>query len=304
MNQIWETTLKRAITIEGVGLHTGAQVSVIIEPAPPRTGIVFTLETEKLPLHQLLIESTELCVGVSTGKSTIKTVEHLLSAIFGCGLVNAYIRVLGPEIPILDGSTAPFVEAFEKVGFDRQALKRQLAVVVKPVMIRQGDRWVGLWPKKAADPETLRMEIEIEFEHAAIGRQSLELNLCPNLYKKVLARARTFGFLKDVETMRRKGLIRGASLENAIVWDDDKGVLNPEGLRYPNECVRHKALDAVGDLALLGYPIIGRYRAFKPGHTLNAMLIKRLRCHSDSWELYEGLPLSEPSMGLCAVATS
>lgn len=289
--------------LEGVGLHTGAQVGVTIEPAPPKTGIVFALEKEIVPLRQLIIESTELCVGVSTGKGTVKTIEHLLSAIFGCGLVNAFVRVLGPEIPILDGSARPFVEAFENAGFVRQAFKRRLAHVVKPVVVRQGDRWVGLWPKKEADPETLRMEIEIEFEHAAIGKQSLGLNLSPDLYRKLLAGARTFGFLKDVEAMVRKGLIRGASLENAVVWDDDRGVLNPEGLRYPNECVRHKALDAVGDLALLGYSIVGRYRAFKPGHTLNAMLVERLRRNPDFWELHEGLDLPQPSVGLEAVAT-
>lgn len=259
--------------------------------------------SERVPLRRLSIDSTELCVGVSTGRNSVKTVEHLLSAIFGCGLVNAVIRVQGPEIPILDGSARFFLEAFEKAGFVQQALKRQVAVITKPVVVTQGDRWVGLWPKNEADPDTLRMEIEIDFDHSAIGRQSLELNLSPEVYKSVLAGARTFGFLRDVETMRRKGLIRGASLENAVVWDDDRGVLNAEGLRYPNECVRHKALDAVGDLALLGYPIIGQYRAFKPGHTLNVMLIERLRRSPEVWEIHAGLPVSSSASELYAVAT-
>ena len=272
-----ETTLKRPVTIKGTGLHTGACVGVSLEPAPPRSGITFALGSERFTLREATVRSTELCVGIAKGKKEIKTVEHLLSAIFGIGLTNVVVRVQGPEIPILDGSALPFFEVLERAGLVRQPARKQVAVVLKPVVVTLGDRWVSLWPRVEDDPRTLRIEVEVDFARSAIGRQSLELDVAPGIYRQELAPARTFGFLEDVEAMRSKGLIKGASLANAVVLDADAGVLNPEGLRFPDEFVRHKALDIVGDLSLVGYPLVGRYVAFKPGHALNVMMIERLR---------------------------
>ena len=300
-----EMTLKRSVTVKGIGLHTGARVAISLEPSPPRSGVVFVLGSESFSLRQALVRSTELCVGIAKGKKEVKTVEHLLSAIFGIGLTNVIVRVHGPEIPILDGSAMPFFEALEQAGLVRQHARTQVAVVLKPVVVTLGDRCVSLWPRGEGDPKTLRLEVEVDFSHPMIGRQFLKVDVTPENYGQALAPARTFGFLRDVEAMRSKGLIKGANLSNAVVLDAGAGVLNPEGLRFPDEFVRHKALDIVGDLSLLGYPLVGRYVATKPGHALNVMMIERLRSIQGAFVIEELDPfLVSADSSLLAVATN
>jgi UDP-3-O-[3-hydroxymyristoyl] N-acetylglucosamine deacetylase len=273
-----QRTLRAEIQIEGIGLHTGYAVRLQLLPAPENTGLVF----RRTDLRNFRIEATRAHVARVSYATTlmkkgvmISTVEHLLSALYGLGIDNAYIDVDSMEVPILDGSGLRFVELIEQAGAEEQEALREYIIIEKPIEVRQGDKVAGVYPDSMQ-----RATYEIEFEHAAIGRQEIELTLTPESYRREVAPARTFGFIADVEYLKKSGLIRGGSLENAVVLDES-GIVNAE-LRFPDEFVRHKLLDLIGDISLVGHPIIGHLYARRAGHAIHTALadqIARLTSH-------------------------
>jgi UDP-3-O-[3-hydroxymyristoyl] N-acetylglucosamine deacetylase len=274
----YQTTLRDQVTITGRGVHLDAPVRVVLHPADANSGVVF-LRTGLARGRERLIEAkwsnvtrTELCtvVGDASGAS-ISTVEHLLAAIRGVGLDNVLIEIDGPEAPIMDGSASHFVEAIDDVGLVSLTRTRRYLKVLKPVRVENGQAWSELRP---AD-QGFRLDMEIDFAAGAIGRQRKTIDLDPSSFRMDVARARTFGFVGDVERLWKMGFALGSSLKNSVALEGGR-ILNPEGLRFPDEFVRHKALDAIGDLSLAGAPIIGAYRSYMPGHRLNHLALEAL----------------------------
>lgn len=285
--QDYQTTLKRRLSLSGVGVHSGKPVSIHFSPADPDTGIVFTrtdLDGER-EIRALVAEigATDLCtvLGDPAG-AHVATVEHLMAALFALGIDNVSIEIDGPEVPILDGSAAQFVEAFDQVGKEEQGVKRRYIRVTKPVRIESGASWAEFRPYTGT-----RFEIDIEFDSPAIGRQFYAADVDPDTFRKDVARARTFGFMKDVERLWAAGYALGSSLENSVVIGDDHKVINVGGLRYGNEFARHKMLDAMGDLALAGARFIGCFRSWRGGHRLNAAALRRLLSDRSAFEIVE-----------------
>jgi UDP-3-O-[3-hydroxymyristoyl] N-acetylglucosamine deacetylase len=268
-----QRTLKQRASLEGVGLHSGAKVRVTVAPAPADTGIVFervdlTPRVEIPAIFERVVD-TNLNTSLGVGEVRIGTVEHLLAALVGCGIDNARIEVHGPEVPILDGSAAPFVQLVQDAGIHEQRATRRYLLVSRPVVVQDGDKSARLLPAR-----NFSISYTIDFKHPLISDQRYRVDLTERAFQREIARARTFGFKRDVERLHKAGLARGGSLENAVVVDDFH-ILNPEGLRFPDEFVRHKILDAIGDLALLGMPVIGHFEAVKSGHALNYALVRK-----------------------------
>jgi len=273
-----QTTLGDRIVVDGVGVHSGRPARVILHPADANTGYLF-LRTGLAGGRERLIEArygavkqTELCtvIGSDCG-ATVSTTEHCLAALAGLGVDNALIEIDGPELPILDGSSRLFVEAIEQVGVVPLSTNRKVVKILKPVRVENGRSFAELLPGGPA----LRLEVEILFDTPVVGRQARNFTVSPDGFRDEIAAARTFGFMKDVEALWKAGFALGASLENTVAIGDGC-VVNPEGLRFADEFVRHKILDAVGDLALAGHMIRGTYRAFCPGHKLNVMMLQQL----------------------------
>ena len=271
-----QTTLESSITFSGVGLHSGKSVSLSIKPAPKNHGILFKRKDIKIgnPLVRArwdYVSETTLCTRVRNEDGTeISTIEHLMAALAGCGVSNALIELDGEEVPILDGSAAPFVKGILETGLKIISPASRIIKVIRPVMFENQFGWARLSPYKR--PE---MEYFIEFDDLAIGKQSKILNMSNGSFVKELCRSRTFCSNRDIETMRRKGLALGGDYSNAVVVDGDK-VLSPGGMRYQDEAVRHKMLDAFGDLALAGAPILGKYEGHKAGHFITNSLLRKL----------------------------
>ncbi len=268
----YQRTLRKSVQFDGIGLHTGYPVHLELVPAPENTGIVFrrtdlrNFEIEAIRAHVARVSyaTTLMKKGVM-----ISTVEHLLSTLYGLGIDNLYLDLNSMEVPIMDGSGQLFIDEIEKAGIDEQRGLRQYVVIQEPIEVCDGDKVAGVYP----DP-TPKAAYIINFQHNAIGRQQIELELNPESYRSEIGPARTFGFITDVEYLRRAGLIRGGSLENAVVLDES-GIVNSE-LRFPDEFVRHKMLDMLGDISLIGGPIIGRLYAEKAGHAIHAALADRI----------------------------
>lgn len=277
-------TLKALVRATGVGLHTGCKVELALRPAPPDTGIVFRrLDVEPpvdIPVAPERVTDTRLCSAIERDGVKIATVEHLMSALAGLGVDNVYIDLTGPEVPIMDGSAAPFVFLVQSAGLEAQAAARRYIRVRKTVRVEEGDKWAELAPH-----EGFRLTFRIDFEHPVLARsgQTVSIDLAEQSYVKEVSRARTFGFMRDVESLRSVGLARGGTLDNAVVMDDYR-VLNEGGLRYADEFVKHKVLDAVGDLYLAGHPILGAFTAYKSGHGLNNRLLRALLADASAWE--------------------
>lgn len=280
-----QRTLKTTIKTTGVGLHTGARVDLVLRPAAPDAGIVF--HRVDLP-NAVSIAADARHVGDTRLSSTLKhdgasisTVEHVLSALAGLGIDNAHIDVAGPEIPIMDGSAGPFVFLLQSAGIVEQNAAKKYLRIVESVEVRDGDKWARFDPFHG-----FKLDFTIDFPHPMFGSENRQvvIDFAEHSYVSEVARARTFGFMQDVEAMRAAGLGLGGSLQNAIVLDDFR-VLNAEGLRYDNEFVKHKVLDAIGDLYLLGHPLIGQYTAFKSGHALNNALARTLLDRPSAFEL-------------------
>ncbi|MCZ8376881.1 MAG: UDP-3-O-acyl-N-acetylglucosamine deacetylase [Beijerinckiaceae bacterium] len=284
-----QTTLADQVVIEGIGVHQGRPARVVLHPAEAGSGITF-LRTQLANGRERLIEArshavrdTQLCtvIGDDTG-ATVATIEHLMAALAGLGVDNALVEVDGPEMPILDGSSRLFVEAIDQVGLRTLSAPRKVVKVLKPVRVEHGQSVVELLPRA----EGFRLDVEIAFDSKVIGRQAFGIDLDPTAFRRDIAAARTFGFMRDVERLWKAGLALGASLENTIAVGEDS-VVNPEGLRFSNEFVRHKLLDAIGDLSLAGYAIQGHYKAFCPGHKLNAMILDALFADRSAYALVE-----------------
>lgn len=269
-------TIKSEIALTGIGLHSGSEVMMVLRPAPVDAGIKFVRadvldKDNRIPAKYNNVVDTRLCtvIGNKDGVS-IGTIEHLMAALRGCGVDNLIVELDGPEVPVMDGSSAPFVELIDEAGLIVQNKPRRAIKVLKEVVVEDEGKFAALTPSKDSV-----FSGEINFDHPSIGTQTYQTKLLNGNFRHDIARARTFGFLKDVEAMRRNGLALGGSLENAIVLDD-KGIMNDKGLRYQDEFIRHKLLDAIGDLYLAGGPIIGTYSADKPGHAINNALLHKL----------------------------
>lgn len=280
-----QRTLKTKIKTTGVGLHTGARVDMTLRPAAPDTGVIFhrvDLPTPvAIPADARNVGDTRLSSSLQKDGAKISTVEHLMSALAGLGIDNLHVDVAGPELPIMDGSAAPFVFLLQSAGIVEQPSAKRYLRIKAPVEVRDGDKWARFEPHPG-----FVLDFTIDFPHPVFGVENkhLIIDFAEHSYIKEVSRARTFGFMQDVEAMRSAGLALGGSLQNAIVLDETR-VLNSEGLRYDNEFAKHKVLDAIGDLYLLGHPLIGRYTAFKTGHALNNAVSRALLARPDAFEL-------------------
>lgn len=279
----FQSTLADRVDLTGRGLHSGTPGRISLRPAAPNTGVVFQLHGKKVSVGPEAVRNTDFATVIGdTNGSKCSTVEHLMAALAGLGVDNVIVEVQGDEIPAFDGSSAFFVEAIDAVGLETQEVSRRYIKVLKPIKVDNGNCSAELLPYDAG----FRVEVEIEFEHAAIGRQRFAGMVTPEVFRDELSRARTFGFMRDVSKLWGAGLALGASLDNTICLADDR-VLNPEGLRYADEFVRHKALDAIGDLAMAGLPILGRYRSVCGGHKLNAAVVAALMADRTAWTVVE-----------------
>ena len=296
-------TITRAV---GVGLHSGQRVELTLRPAPPDTGVVFRrvdlAQPVDIPVNALAVSDTRMASTISAQGAKVHTVEHLMSACAGLGLDNLYVDITAEEVPILDGSSASFVFLLQSAGIELQEAPKRFIRVLKPVQVQQGDgeniKWARLTPHHG-----YKLSFEIDFHHPAVDStgQCVEFDTETGNYVKDIARARTFGFTKDVEMMRANGLALGGGLDNAIVMDDYK-VLNSEGLRYDDEFAKHKILDAMGDLFLLGRPMLAAYSAFRSGHALNNHLLRELLSQPDAYEMVSFEDERQAPRGLAKLA--
>jgi UDP-3-O-[3-hydroxymyristoyl] N-acetylglucosamine deacetylase len=281
---IKQRTLKNIVRATGVGLHTGEKVYLTLRPAAPNTGIVFRRvdldPVVDIKADPYAVGDTRLSSCLEKEGARVQTVEHLMSALAGLGIDNVYVELTAGEVPIMDGSASPFVFLLQSAGIEEQPVAKRFIRIRKAVEVKQGDKWVKFEPYNG-----FRVDFSIDFKHPVFDAtvQRVEVDFGMTSYVKEIARARTFGFMQDVENMRAQGLALGGSLDNAIVMDEYR-VLNADGLRYEDEFVKHKALDAIGDLYLLGHPVIGAYSAHKSGHALNNSLLRRLMEDASAWE--------------------
>lgn len=301
-----QTTIGREIELSGTGVHSGAPVAMFLHPAEADVGYRFLVSKRGRIVAEIqadvrAVKNLTLCtvIGDETGV-TVGTVEHLLAALRGLNIDNCYIEIDSREVPIMDGSSAAFVAALDEAGIRELPQPRKFIKVLKPIRVQDGDCWGELSP--AAN---FNIDVEIDFPTALIGKQRLALEINAGSFRNELSRARTFGFMRDVENLWKAGLALGASLENTVALADDR-IMNPEGLRYPQEFVRHKALDAVGDLALAGAPLLASFRSVRGGHRLNARVLQALFADQDAWTMVrapwvrDAVP-AEVAVGLPAV---
>ena len=274
-------TIEQTVSTKGIGLHSGVTVKLRLVPAPPDTGIVFKrVDLEGFPIEAKGQNVARVSYATSLMKKgvLISTVEHLLSAFAALKVDNAFVEIDNLELPIMDGSSLPFVELIGQAGLRRQRTHRTFARILKPVEVAEGGKRIRIVPAN-----NFQITYKIAFKHPLIGEQALSFEEDAERYRKEIAPARTFGFIDEVEMLRKSGLVRGGSLENAIVLTSD-GVMNPEGLRFPDEFCRHKILDLIGDLSLLGYPLIGHVIADRAGHAMHFALVDRLLREKSAWE--------------------
>ncbi len=283
---IRQRTLKNVIRATGVGLHTGKKIYLTLRPAPVNTGIVFRrtdlCPAVEIPAHCENVSDTRLSTTLANADVRVSTVEHLLAALAGFGIDNAYIDLTAEEVPIMDGSAGPFIFLLQSAGVQPQSELKKFIRIKRPVRVEQGDKWVGFEPF-----DGFKVTFTIDFDHPAFQAEdcTATIDFSTTSFIKEISRARTFGFMKDVELLREKGLALGGSLDNAIVVDHYR-ILNQDGLRYRDECVKHKILDAIGDLYLLGHSIIGAFHGHRSGHALNNVLLRQLIADTDAYEIF------------------
>ncbi len=281
----FQHTVRSPALFAGVGVHTGAYTRVSVRPAPTGAGIVFVRTDVKDRDNRVEATGEAVCktqLGTVIGNAagvTVSTIEHLMAAFAMLGVDNAVVEIDGPEMPIMDGSSLPFVRILDRAGLREQEAPRRYIEILETVEVVEGDKRATLTPA-----DGFEVAFEIEFDTAAIGRQAIDLPMDEQAFRRELADCRTFGFLRDVETLRAMGLARGGSMENCVVLDGDR-VLNPEGLRRPDEFVRHKALDAIGDLYVLGGPLLGRFEGVLAGHALNNAVVRALLARPEAWRV-------------------
>jgi len=290
-----QRTLAGSLEFSGFGVHGGQPVTLIVEPAEPNSGYTITRTTDDgtsvgpVAIHFSRVIRTTLCTTLDLGNSvSIATIEHVLSALAGLGVDNAHIIVNGPECPILDGSAWPYVKAIMEMGLDVQPASRRYLKIMRQVLVRNNEASAALEPYNGRS-----LDLEIDFDSSVIGRQRMIFDWTPRKYHDDVSRARTFGFVRDAKILRQAGYALGSSLDNSITVHEDR-ILNPGGLRYEDEFVRHKLLDAIGDLALCGLPIYGRFRSYRGGHALNALVLHGLFASDANYEIVsaEDLPLA------------
>ena len=278
-----QRTVKNEISCTGIGLHTGKKITMTIKPLPPNSGIRFCrddlLDSPHIPARLENVVDTKLATTLANNGHIVSTVEHLMSAFAGIGIDNALVALDGPEVPIMDGSAGPFVYLLRNVGIELQDEVKKFFLIKRPLTVSSGDRYINVYPSLE-----LRITYVIDFDHPMLSKQTYVLRFSGPAFIKEICRARTFGFLKDVETLKGNGFAQGGSLDNAIVLDDYR-VLNTDGLRYEDEFVRHKILDLMGDLYLLGMPIIGHFVINKSGHALNHSFLTELTSKKKCWKV-------------------
>lgn len=291
-----QKTVNNKITLTGVGVHSGRQTTITLRPAEAGTGIIFhrvdLVPPVSIEAAAANVVNTRLNTTIGKNGAVVSTIEHLMAALRCFGVDNAHIDIDGPEVPIMDGSAAPFVEAMRCAGVKSLSRPKKYLVLKKPVTVAEGDKKVSIIPSRF-----FKVSFDMHFSHPAVASQFLSMTLSEKEFVAEFAPARTFGFLAEVETLKANGLALGGSLENAVVIGD-AGVLNPEGLRFEDEFVRHKILDTVGDLALAGYPILGHVKATRSGHDMNHRLVKELLSRPDCWKLAELVERSEDEVAL------
>ena len=278
----FETTVQRPVEAKGVGLHSGVPVSIRILPAPPSTGIVFLrtdLDNFSVPASWRYVARVSYATSLMRQGVLISTTEHLLSVFYSMGVDNAYVEIDNLEVPILDGSGLPYVELLCAAGLKSYRRRKRYLLVRRPVTVEQGSKRITILPA-----DRFLLTCDVFYDHPLIGQQSLDLEVTPERYAQEIAPARTFGFAHELDQMRDMGLIRGASLENAVCFNRET-VVNPEGLRFPDECCRHKALDLIGDLALIGKPLLGHVIAERAGHAMHAALVSRIMSDPSLYEI-------------------
>ncbi|MBW2477081.1 MAG: UDP-3-O-acyl-N-acetylglucosamine deacetylase [Deltaproteobacteria bacterium] len=282
---ICQQTIIEPVCISGIGLHSGERINMTLRPADAGTGIIFhrllNNRTVDIPARADKVVDTRLATVLGAGDVRISTVEHLLATLSAYGIDNLHIDIDGDEVPIMDGSAAPFASIIEESGIRKLPRSRKFISIREPVSVIDGEKRVSIIPSRF-----FRITFDIAFDHPCIALQQRSVKITSESFRRELASARTFGFLKDVETLKAAGLARGGSLENAIVIDDER-ILNPEGLRYQDEFVRHKILDSIGDLSLIGAPILGHVRAFKAGHDINLQIVEKLLANPQAWQILE-----------------
>lgn len=282
---ICQCTIDKTVAISGIGLHSGSCINMTLRPAEAGTGIIFHRQTGaqsvSIEARSENVVDTRLATVLGRGEVRISTVEHLLATLAAYGIDNLHIDIDGPEVPVMDGSAAPFASLIEAAGLRKLSKSRVFLAIRQPVTVTDGEKRVNIIPSRF-----FRMTYDIAFEHPCISLQQRSVKVTAESFRRELAPARTFGFLRDVERLKAVGLARGGSLDNAIVIDDER-ILNPEGLRFPDEFVRHKILDAIGDLSLVGYPILGHVRAYKAGHDINHQLVEKILANPHCWQLIE-----------------
>lgn len=283
-----QRTLKSLIRASGVGLHSGVKVNMVLRPAAPNTGIVFRRvdldPVIDLPASALMVGDTRMCSCLERDGAKVGTIEHLMSAFAGLGIDNVFVDLDAAEVPILDGSASPFVFLIQSAGIEEQPVAKKFIRIKKPIIVREADKSGEKWAR--FDPyDGFKLTFSIVFNHPAIDRtgQEVTIDFSEHSYVREVARARTFGFMQEVEWLRENGLAQGGGLDNAVVLDEYR-VLNADGLRYADEFVKHKVLDAIGDLYLLGHPLLAAFTAHKSGHALNNALARELLANPDSWE--------------------
>ncbi|MEE8527779.1 MAG: UDP-3-O-acyl-N-acetylglucosamine deacetylase [Gammaproteobacteria bacterium] len=299
-----QRSLKNSIRATGVGLHTGNKVFMTLLPAPPNTGIVFRrvdLETPvDIPAHAENVGDTMLGTTLVKDDVRIATVEHLLSAFAGLGIDNAIVEVSAAEVPIMDGSAGPFVFLIQSAGIQEQRVAKQFTRIKKTVKVKDGDKWARFDPF-----DGFKVNFEIEFNHPIFKKHSrtASIDFSTTSFLKEVSRARTFGFMRDIEALRARNLTLGGTMDNAIVLDDFR-ILNEDGLRYEDEFVKHKILDAIGDLYLLGHSLIGEFSGYKSGHELNNRLLRTLLADKQAWEVVTFADVSEAPITFTAPVTA
>jgi UDP-3-O-[3-hydroxymyristoyl] N-acetylglucosamine deacetylase len=285
---IFQQTLGNKATFSGIGLHTGQPISLTLRPAEPGTGIVFhrvdLTPAVSIEARAVNVVNTRLSTTIGNGQATVSTIEHLMAALYGCGIDNAHVDINGPEVPIMDGSASVFVAGLLEAGTKVSSKPRKYLVLKKPVTVVDGDKKISIIPSRH-----YKISFDMQFAHQAVRSQTRSMVFTQQNFADEIAAARTFGFLAEVEMLKANGLARGGSMENAIVIGDE-GIMNPEGLRYSDEFVRHKILDSVGDLALCGHRLIGHVKSTKSGHDLNNKLARELLKRPDAFALVEFTP--------------
>lgn len=298
---IYQSTLNKPLTISGIGLHTGRQITMILRPAEPDSGIIFHCSDGErrvsIPAVSANVVDTRLATVIGKDGMSVSTIEHLMAALSACGIDNLHIDIDGPEVPVMDGSAAPFVALLQETGNRVQEKRRKYLAIRKPITLVDGEKRVSIIPSRF-----FRITFDIAFDHPCIGLQHRAIKVNTESFRKEIAPARTFGFLHEVEYLKANGLALGGSLDNAVVIGEE-GILNPDGVRFEDECVRHKILDAVGDFSLLGHRVLGHVKAYKAGHDINHQMVEKILANADCWQLVEsGEAASHGSLSMTGCA--